>query len=45
VGRIQDPWRAADARIRSCPVDGLEIHDATSEATVAKLDDISSKSR
>jgi 5-methylcytosine-specific restriction protein A len=45
VGRIQDPWRAADARVRSRPVDGLEIHGAGSEAAFSNLEDISSKSR
>src|ERR1035437_10174670 len=26
MGRVPDPWRTADARVRSRPVDGLEIH-------------------
>ena len=30
VGRIPDPWRAFDARVRSRPIDGLEIHGAGS---------------
>ena len=28
MGRVPDPWRTADARVRSRPVDGLEIHGA-----------------
>src|SRR5450631_4416251 len=40
-----DPWRIADARVRSRPIDGLEIHGATFEAAIADLEDISSKSR
>ena len=45
VGRIQDPQRDSDARVRSHPVDSLEIHGATAQAAVANLEDISSKSR
>src|ERR1035437_6365215 len=45
VGRVPDPWRTADARVRSRPVDGLEIHGASSQPAVSNLEDISSKSR
>jgi hypothetical protein len=38
VGRIPDPWRASDAWLPGGPVDGLEIHGATFEAGVAKLE-------
>jgi len=31
MGRIPDPWRVADARVRSRPVDSFEIHGATPE--------------
>jgi hypothetical protein len=40
LGRIPDPWRVADARVRSRPVDGFEIHGATRESAVAILEDI-----
>jgi hypothetical protein len=45
VGRIPDSWRVADARVRSRPVDGLEIYGATFEAAVANLEDFFAKSR
>ena len=41
MGRIQDPWRASDARVRSCPIDCLEIPGATCEAAVANLENVS----
>src|SRR6266446_5021613 len=43
VGRVPDPWRALDAGVRGCPVDGLQIHGAGWDAAFAKLEDISSK--
>jgi hypothetical protein len=43
LGRILDPWRVADARLRSRPVDGLEIYGATPEPAVATLEDICAK--
>src|SRR5260221_13292480 len=39
VGRVPDPWRALDAGVRGCPVDGVEVHGAGSVA-VARLEDI-----
>ena len=40
-----DPWRTPDAWVRSRSVDGFQIHGATFEAAVAKLEDISPKPR
>src|SRR5438132_1398121 len=45
VGRVPDPWRALDAGVRDCPVDGLQIHGAGRDAAFAKLEDIPSKPR
>src|SRR5260370_39621864 len=45
VGRVPDPWRALDAGVRDCPVDGLQIHDAGRDAAFAKLENIPSKPR
>ena len=39
MGRIADPWRATDDRVRRGPVDGLKIDGATFEAAVANLED------
>src|SRR5476651_2241239 len=36
-GRVPDPWRTADARVRSRPVDGLEIHGASSQPANSNL--------
>ena len=40
-----DPWRTADARVRSRPIDGLEVYGATFEAAVSNLENVSAKSR
>jgi hypothetical protein len=37
MGRVPDPWRTADARVRSRPVDGLEIHGASSQPANSNL--------
>jgi hypothetical protein len=40
-----NPWRTADARVRGRSIYSLQIHGATSEATFAIGDNISSNSR
>jgi hypothetical protein len=45
MGCSPDPWRAADAGVRSSPIDSLQIHEAGSGAAVAILEDVSSKPR
>lgn len=43
--RAPNPWRTADAGVRSRPAGGLRIHGARTEAALAIREDISSKSR
>ena len=40
MGRPANPWRAAEAWVRNCRVDGLHVHDPTPKAAIAELEDI-----
>src|SRR5258708_34176194 len=45
MGSVPDPRRTADAGVRGCPVDRLQIHGAGWDAAFAKLEDVPSKPR
>jgi hypothetical protein len=40
VGRSTHPWRVAKTRVRTRPVDGIQVHDPMPRAVVADLADV-----